>query len=331
MGQYCVRFAEISDTEMIMRFIDQYWKKGHILATNNELFKWQYISNNRLNMVLGIDEENRLQGILGFIPYGEEDSKDICLALWKANPGAGFLGLELLIYLMKNEPHRNVFCNGINLHTTEAIYKYFGYSVGKLNQWYRLQPNIEYAIAKVQTYYIPKVTSESTISLEEVKNFESLEACTSSKMFRDDYFPNKSKTYIEKRYFNHPVYDYKVYKLVSEDGVANSAIVFRIQECNNSRALRLIDFWGQQKDIYQITSCIDMLAKEYKAEYVDMYEYGLNEENLVAAGWIKVGSNENIIPNYFSPYAQCNVDINFCTTDDTIVMFKGDGDQDRPN
>ena len=39
----------------------------------------------------------------------------------------------------------------------------------------------------------------------------------------------------------------------------------------------------------------------------------------------------NIIPEYFSPFEQKNVDIYYMSEMDKPILFKGDGDMDRPN
>jgi hypothetical protein len=40
----------------------------------------------------------------------------------------------------------------------------------------------------------------------------------------------------------------------------------------------------------------------------------------------------NIIPNYFEPFVAENIDIYFFSnTNEKVYIFKGDGDQDRPN
>ena len=64
--------------------------------------------------------------------------------------------------------------------------------------------------------------------------------------------------------------------------------------------------------------------------------YGCNEETLSKAGFRKINleSEEIIAPNYFSPFIQENIKINFMA--DTIEInklriCKADGDQDRPN
>lgn len=331
MSGYIVRFANSDDIPNIMQFIDENWKKGHILAKDRTLFEWQYMSDEKLNMVIGEDENHTIQGILGFIPYADENDKDFSLALWKAKNGTAFLGVKLLMFLLKEEPHRQVFCNGINLNTTEGIYQRLGFKTGKLKQWYRLCDYPEYKIAKIEKKAIPNVKVASEVRLVKTEVYEELKTNASEKLFDTGKTPYKSESYISKRYFSHPVYEYNVYGLENESGKFDAAIVFRIQECNGAKALRVIDFIGEYSQIYHITKQIEEIAKECGAEYIDIYEKGLDDNCLMEAGWQLVGADENIIPNYFAPYTQCNVDINICTTDENIFIFKGDGDQDRPN
>lgn len=329
MGDYNIRFAGMNDIPTIMNFIDEHWKKNHILARDRKLFEWQYINNNKLNMVVGEDEEGNLQAILGYIPYDNGKKKDFSFSLWKAKSQTAFLGVKLMMFLMKEEPHRHMFCNGINMGTTSSIYHRFGFKTGSLKQWYRLQPTSEYKIAKIENCIIPSVTSSDGYSLKKIDSFEEL--FQEEKLFDTENIPYKSREYVEKRYFNHPSYTYLVYKIINLDGKTDAAIIFRTQECNESVVLRVIDFLGDYSLIYSITEQMDEIAKTVGAEYVDIYETGLEDEKLIASGWLRVGNDGNIIPNYFAPYTQCNVDINFCTTDENIILFKGDGDQDRPN
>lgn len=332
MAEYKIRFAETIDIPNIMQFIDTYWKKNHILATDKGLFEWQYINkNNKVNMVVGLDEKDELQAILGYIPYSDGAQKDISLALWKAKPGTAFLGVKLLMFLLNEEPHRHVFCNGINVRTSAGIYHRLGIKTDKLSQWYRLRAVDEFKIAEVTSNWIPQTEIHSDYQLIKIEDFVDLENSSTERMFDTSAIPYKSKEYVNKRYFKHPAYKYIVYYIKNHGTNADAAVVFRIQSCNTSTALRLIDFIGDNDILYKITPQIDLIADENHVEYVDMYEHGLDAEMLRKSGWRKVGDDDNIIPNYFAPYEKCNVDINISTSDETIVLFKGDGDQDRPN
>lgn len=70
---------------------------------------------------------------------------------------------------------------------------------------------------------------------------------------------------------------------------------------------------------------------ENQVEYIDMYETGIQQNMLLEAGWISVKESGNMIPNYFSPYLQRTVDIHYCKSDEKAILFRGDGDQDRPS
>ncbi len=92
-----------------------------------------------------------------------------------------------------------------------------------------------------------------------------------------------------------------------------------------------MDIIGNDTLFYQVTDGIDRLVKSLDAEYVDFYETGLSEERMESAGWKKVKDSGNVIPNYFSPFVQENIDINYMAQEKEVVLFKADGDQDRPN
>lgn len=331
MSEYNIRFANYDDIPQIMQFIDEHWKKDHILAKNKPLFEWQYMNDNGLNMVIGEDENQVIHAILGYITYSDGDDKDFSLALWRAREGTVFLGVKVLMFLLKEEPHRHVFCNGINMDTTVSVYRRMGFKIGRLKQWYRLRDMQEYRIAKVDNKVIPQVKRGTNIELIKIGDFDELKKNASEKLFDASKIPYKSGLYIYKRYFKHPIYKYDIWGVRNFEETIDAVIVFRVEECNQSKALRIIDIVGEHNLIYDITSQIDNIAQEYGVEYVDIYENGLDDNYLIEAGWRLIGIDKNIIPNYFSPYIPCNIDINICTTEENIILFKGDGDQDRPN
>lgn len=55
------------------------------------------------------------------------------------------------------------------------------------------------------------------------------------------------------------------------------------------------------------------------------------EDLFKQGGWVKREETSNIIPNYFSPFEMKNIEIYYFSSDEDIILFKGDGDQDRPN
>ena len=202
---YSIRFAQNSDIKKIMLFIDMYWRNGHILARDRKLFEWQYGGDNdNLHMVIGIDQDGVIQGLLGYVPYDSTDDKDIALALWKANPSTGFLGVQLLKYLLDNVPHRDVVCTGINLSTTSKIYEYMGMKVSTMSQWYRLAQKDIYKIAKVVDPVIPDYKENDIHVFLEPVDFEKDLKKSCASVLDKTMVPYKSVSYLSWRYINHP-------------------------------------------------------------------------------------------------------------------------------
>lgn len=325
-----IRFATPTDTPKIMKFINDYWKKNHILAKDENFFKYFYQTGENLNFLIS-EDKNVINAILGFVPYASI-KRDILLALWKANHTSdSLLGMKLLDYFTKNGDVNIVACVGINPKTTIPLYEYLGYTTGKMKHWYRLNPNCDYKIAVIKDKKIPPLKN----LLANYKEFLTFEEMTTSmdmeKYKNSSPKPYKENWYIKKRYFDHPVYKYHAFGILKDDGKVHATFFYRIQECNNSCVIKLVDCIGDCKDFSLIGNILDELLQRHKAEYVDIYEVGVDDEFLLQGGFLNVDETENIIPNYFAPYEAKNVDIHYCTTDTDIVLFNGDGDQDRPN
>lgn len=331
MEQITIRFAKQDDIAAIMSFLDENWKRNHILARDKEYFSYQHVYGEEVTYVLAIGEHGEILGTLGYIPYGQEQ-RDVMTVMWKVlHTSDSMLGIKLLQYLIEEGNVRSVSSPGINKKTV-GIYKFLGYHVGEMKHWYRLRKQKKYQIAHIVDDGIPfsKIREQKAIFL--IDSMENLEECFDWSMYqKKSVMPYKEKWYIERRYFHNPKYKYKVFGVNSAEARTPLLLIFRVQEYLDARILRLIDCIGDYKELMFITDAIDELLEQYNAEYVDLYETGIKEEWLMDAGWTNVESGQNIIPEYFSPYSCENVNIVFFSTDEKVVLFKGDGDQDRPN
>ena len=161
-------------------------------------------------------------------------------------------------------------------------------------------------------------------SFKDVKNQFPL-----NKKFKN--LPYKEDWYLEKRYFNHPIYKYNVWGLKKNNSVVALLIGREINQ-NNSKILRFIDFIGEVDNLALLGSEIKKLIDQNCYEYIDFLLSGISESVMNRCGFIlKKENDENIIPNYFEPFVQSNVDIWFETNRKDMILFKGDADGDRPN
>ena len=132
-----ISFAKKDDIDEIMEFIDREWRKGHILARNKSFFEWMYSNGDTVNFVISRNE-GVIDGILGFIPY-DEDNSQIALTVWKALKSSnGMIGMSMLAYIEKELKPSLIASPGVNPSTTTAIYKYFKHEVNKMDHYYRL-------------------------------------------------------------------------------------------------------------------------------------------------------------------------------------------------
>ena len=157
-----------------MDFINEHWKKGHVLSTHKNLFEWQYKSEkNEINLLIA-KESDEILGILGYIKNSNYDinlykNDVIWLALWKVkNDAPSGLGLKLYEKLKRQEPGSIIAVNGINkLHP--PIYRALGFENIKFNCFYMTNPKINQSIIKHNIPLpIASPSFHANLSLEEI-------------------------------------------------------------------------------------------------------------------------------------------------------------------
>lgn len=332
--RYDIRFAKYEEIEEIMQFLDTYWKKGHILATNRQFFEYEMVVDGRVNFIIAKDRATgNIHGLDGFMCASKNVEKlDIWGSMWKVIPGAmGMLGMEIDRRLKEYTKCRNCLVIGGNPNTTIAlIKKMLKYeNIGKMQHFYCLSNRKKYHIAKVEHYekFVEnKGDIVDVVRIKDIHELEELYVISSN----DNVVPYKDLWYINHRYFEHPIYEYQVYGLLNDDNKAEALFVCREQEYDGCKALRIIDYIGKQELFSGISNFLKTGLEKY--EYIDMYCYGFDVSLILQAGMIELREDDtNIIPNYFAPYVAENIDIWVGSPKENTVFFKADGDQDRPN
>ncbi len=330
---YTIRFANRSDIVNIMQFFKSYKNENHILANDRAFFEYEFCRGDEVCVVLLLNENNDIEGTLGYIPYGGE-LRDIFTVMWKVlDSGQMFAGVGLLYYLIDHGRCRHIFTSGLN-EGTRNIYRYLGFETGDLQHFYMLNPDCESRIAQIVD------RTELNTDFQDSSVSVTLEKVTDKKLFFADYSPekredriHKSSNYMVHRYFENPRYQYMIYQLWRDGEKTPSFLVAREQKQEESIILRLIDFVGDEGLLAHAGAPIRRLMRENGYEYVDLYVYGMAEEILYRAGFSKkMKDSANIIPNHFSPFCRKNVNIGiFWEKEMHPIIWKGDGDQDRPS
>lgn len=326
-----IRRAVGDDIPNIMKFMDEHWKPGNILAKDQGFFEWQFVDGDRVNMFIGIDDENsKIYGMIGAIVYSRNSNPDISGCAWQtiksSNP---MLGMELLDYMHAQLHPRYACSTGLSKKTVK-IDVLLGMVPTAMDHYYRLSDIKDYRIAKVEKKIIP-IVEDTGYSLERLHSVEEMKQIISEEELAAQIM-SKDYAYIEKRFFNHPIYQYDIWKILNAEEKSRSILVTRDEVIEDRRICKIVDFYGGSEDLGQITVALDRLMKERDYEFVDIYSFGVPTDIYERAGFCCCDEkSQNIIPNYFHPFVQKNVTLRMVEPMvQGMRLFRGDGDQDRP-
>lgn len=328
------RIATVNDIDNIMLFIKEEWNYNHILAHDKNFFIWMYGNedSSEINFVLMVDKNNNIKGLNGFIKYSQDSSRlYVSSAITKVSNSVTIplAGVELIkrFHLLINA--KGYYSYGTNPKTMIPIaQRIFKYDTGYMDQYYRLNNGMDnFSVAVVNNKVILPIEKGNCrlcqiLSKDELSNYD----------FERNYDNQayKSKEFIIKRYFKHPIYSYKLFFISEGNSKHKGLLIAREISVLEGKILRIMDYIGDLTALRDIGHAIDNLIIENNYEYVDFYEKGIPEEYMREIGFIK-NTGENIIPHYFEPFVQENIKLMYQRSNKNIVIFKADGDQDRPN
>ena len=326
-----IRRATYEDIPDIMRFMDEHWKPGNILATNREFFEWQFVDGDKINMFIGVDEEDgKIYGIMGVIVYNQSTNPDISGCTWQviksSNP---VLGIDIQKYSRELLNIRYGCAAGLS-DKSVRLNELLGEKIIAMDHYYRLADKENYTIARIKRKLIPEV-DDTGYRLDVLHSVDEMKQIISEEELAGQVL-SKDYSYIKKRYFQHPIYHYDMWKIVDEKGIPRAVLVTRDEIVQDQKICKIIDHYGKSEYLGCITPALDNLIKERDYEFVDVYSYGVPTVLYEQAGFVRCDVNsENIIPNYFHPFVQKNISLRMIQYRvPGLRMFRGDGDQDRP-
>jgi len=325
--------ATIEDTVSIMKFIDDFWKKNHILAQNEEFFLYEFQEGTNLNIIIAKESDNNeIVGFLGYFYYNSNALPNMAGSIWKIHPEIEdqLIGIKIRNFFVKNIQHDFFATPGPGPHM-KPVYKILRMSWQRMEQFYIANNNIEKfkliknpKIRKFDKTYTKNISIEKISTILDIKDY----------IFDEEIVPLKDKNYINKRYLNHPIYKYDVFVVKQGTKIMN-IFVGRKVNFQVTQAYRLVDFIGDTNLVKDIGTFLYDFIHFNNFEYIDFIAHGYDANSLYDAGFEKLDldSDKTIVPNYFEPFVQKNVPI-YCVADKTDKIYrqhKADGDMDRPS
>ena len=335
-----IRRCSAEDVGDVIRFIDEHWESGHALATCRPLLDWQHKDPDGHGysfIIARRQSDEAVLGILGYIATSRFDAalvddNVVWLTTWKVRDDANVagLGLALLQFLTRSEPHDAIGALGLN-PATVPIYRALGYRVGEMQHYVRSNVSVETCEIATLTSNTAPLTAPGGAPLTSRR-------LTHEELGNLDWMPNhsgvplKTLEYFRTRYARHPVYAYVLVALL-DAGRPAGVIATRIAEHSGRRALRIVDFLGSESVLTRTGPAVQTLLDELDAEYADVYNTGIDSGVFERAGFRRIEPDGlEIVPDHFEPFERRNVRLWYALKGaQSAVLFKGDADQDRPN
>lgn len=309
-------------------FIIKNYKKNHILAKHKKLFNWFYKSKNNYNF-LSAKYNNKIIGVIGFIPLKHFDHKlknqfffSLAVVAKKKIPGV-FLKLIKKTKLMFSSNFVGVV--GINKNLLN-FHRWIGYNVNLMSHHFFQNSKKNNLILKKKYNYKSLIKKELDIIKISKNNLSLLD----STIFLNQT-PKKSKNYLLNRYINNPFYDYKLY-LIQKNKI-KIILISRIALVKKVPIMRIVDLIYKNSDLRYVGNSIQKILEQNNCEYADLYSFGIDNKILNSCGFVNRYLSNEIIPEYFEPFVNKNIDLYsaYISNEKNIRLFKGDGDMDRPS
>jgi hypothetical protein len=318
--------ASIKDYKEIAEFIKKNYSANHILTKNKKVFFYFYAKKTKINFLI-LKYKKKIISILGFL-INNHKKKYIWLALWVSKKNQIFSGIKLLKRLENNFKKR-IFVLGLNDYT-KKIMEQLNYKVKTMNHYYFINNNVDkFKIIKNPLSNKKKLNKNSQLFFEEVKrkNLNKYNKIILSRSFMD--FQD-----FKFKYINNQFYYYKFYLLKKDN--RKLLIITRTIEVKkiNRKVIRVIDAFGNYNLFKYTRNFFLYLLKDLSIEYIDLINVGISSNFFFCSGMNLINYNKTIVPNFFEPFKKENKKIYFAYNKifkKKIIVFKGDGDQERPN
>jgi hypothetical protein len=306
------------------QFIKKHWKEDHLFAQESSVFDWQHKGAEAYHYMVA-KQGKELVGVQGLIPLSQFDDRlpgnQIFLALWKVLEDRG-IGIGLRLYKNIVKEYQPEFIGSVGIESRAVpFHEWQGFVVGTMDHHVVLRGK------RISREKNPAVSFQK-ITQKELQGLET------EPLYRHQR-PLKSDTYLINRFMKHPVYHYDLYAIMEESRLRALCVVRPIRH-EGKVFLRLVDFIGPNEAVPLLGDFAAALLERYDAESIDLYSHGIPASLLRDAGLINRRETEGlIVPNYFEPFENKNVDLIFghkaSPAGPIIRLFKADGDQDRPN
>lgn len=322
-----VRFRRpaIEDRKKLVEFLAENWREDHLFVRDPAWFDWQHLAGDgrSYHAIVGVSEDDRIDGFLGVLPLAN-DPISVATGIWVARrDGADRrVGLDLFAALERIYQPRYIGSLGVN-EGARKILRMLGHRGGTSSQFYLRNPEAPAVLA--ESLVSSDAPADPASRLREIGNLDDPPVLTSG------HVPSKPLAWYRWRYQESAPYPYR-YFLAEMHGRAKLLLIARPANAAGGACLRIVDMLGDLVGAGRFAPRFLPLLIAENLEYVDLVVGGPDLSVFSSAGFV-AREGPTILPNHFDPFLRQNVTLGWTikTADSPCYIFRGDGDQDRPN
>lgn len=324
-------FVEAQERQKLIDFINANFDWKLPLVNRRDFFE-HYYCGDRLQFAVAKTVDGEWKAAAGYILANHGDTPDLWVSVWVAVKGANGAGLELMNALPALTGARVVACNNIRENTC-VFYRFLGWQAERLPHYYRLADRAAAEDFKLcRPASCARLPVGGDLMLDKVSTTVRLEGLG---LPPTCHTPHKDLWYITRRYFAFPHLSYDVWSIHDKGALLGYLVTRTVAsgEQGEIPVLRIVDYIGKDAVLPRIGAAVDKLLADTGAEYADCYCAGIPAEVFAAMGFTERKPGDGtVIPNYLTPPLYDNTEYFYFTNrPEGFVMFKADGDQDRPN
>ena len=339
------------------------WFHDKYILTNKKFVEWQYItpfSKITSSNILVVRIKEKIMGYLGTIPlsfnYFGENIYGVCLANWQTDEALHSKGFGYEMLDVALESSQIVYITAYK----PILEKLFEKTNWQIHSDKQEQMLVRRFVKIFDAEKVKKMIGEEDIIFDEVKNpfmsneFEFLQIDSFNKD-ADSFWENvknkykitvnRNSKYLNWRYKDHPVFDYKLF-VAKKGDVIKAFVVVRLEKAGEYTIGHIVDFAAEDNAEEFMLNVVCKWLLEQKADLADFSFTGdFHESTLESTGFKETNEEPYAsIPYLFSPIDHKRRSTNFAfkiidenlknlgiATYNNFYITRGDCDQDRPN